>query len=581
MSQRSGYKSGSGNKHYSSGKKHYSSAGKAHSSAGKAHSSSKKHYSSTGKSHSSSKKHYSSAGKSHSSAAKSHSSASKSHSSTGRSRSSSITLSQRKRRRNRRRILRSLAPYIFFAAVIAAGIVLVVTLWPAVSGRPNMKLIGKSNVVAAQGEPYVDEGVTARVLRKDVSDKVYVTDNVDTSQLGTYEYEYHVDGRRKTYTVVRNVEVTDQTGPLITLNGDSPMYVNSIGDYTDPGATAVDNCDGDVSAEISESIEQENDYTWLVTYTAYDQSGNEGTAVREVQLNDNSAPVITLNGDSTITISQFTDFTDPGVTAIDDRDGDISASVTVDGSVDKYRSDTYTITYRVSDAFGNESEAVRYVVVESAPSPDDHAIYLTFDDGPSSIPTVMILDVLQEYDIKATFFICNYDEDKIPILQRMIDEGHTIGIHGYSHDYAEIYTSVDAFMNNIYKLRDKLYDDFGYEAFVTRFPGGTANTMSAHYCVGIMSEIVDATNNAGLMYMDWNTSSGDSASEGISAEEIVANVESELEEDRENVVLMHDYAGRQTSAEALPYIIDYGLENGYSFYPVTKETTPVHQPVMN
>ncbi len=433
----------------------------------------------------------------------------------------------------------------------------------------------------AQGEVYVDEGATAKRYRKDMTDLIYVTDDVDTSQLGTYEVNYNVDGRRRTFSKSRKVKVVDLTAPVITLNGDSTMYVaGGIDDYVEPGATATDNCDGDVTADISEKIEESNEYTWLVNYSVKDQAGNEGTAVREVQLPDDTPPEIYLNGDQTITIDQNTEFVDPGATATDDRDGDISAEIVSEGYVDTYRSGTYTVTYTVADAYGNEASTSRTVEVESAPVSEEHTIYLTFDDGPSEAMTPQILDILKENDIKATFFIIDYTDEELELVERILEEGHTIGIHGYSHEYSQIYTSVEAGMNNITKLAEKLKEDTGYEAFVTRFPGGSSNTVSANYCSGVMSGLVEAVTDAGWMYMDWNVTSGD-AENGTTTDEIIYNVESELSESSENVVLMHDEVGHQDTVDALQTIIDYGKENGYSFYPITEETIPIHHPVNN
>jgi len=208
-------------------------------------------------------------------------------------------------------------------------------------------------------------------------------------------------------------------------------------------------------------------------------------------------------------------------------------------------------------------------------------VALTFDDGPSSDVTVRVLDTLKANGIKATFFICDYDEDKLPIIKRMIDEGHTIGIHGYSHDYSQIYTSNDAFMENINKLKNKLKEDTGYDAYVIRFPGGSSNTVSEKYCVGVMSQLVQTVTDSGLMYMDWNVSSGDAEGNNRPVNLIIKNVTGGFKHNRNNVVLMHDTSAKQTSADALQSIITYGKNNGYSFYPISKDTIPVHHGVNN
>lgn len=470
------------------------------------------------------------------------------------------------------------------AGVIAlVGICLfILAISPVVGGSPIITLTGGAEIDVECGTEFTEPGVKATVKDEDISNLIETSGSVDTSKLGQYEIEYKVKYKKRKVSKRRIVNVVDHTGPVTTLNGDAKVVVpSSIDEYQEPGATAVDACDGDVSSDIKTKMEQVNDYTWKVTYTVKDSHDNESTAEREVCLQDTEAPQITLNGDADITIKEQEKYEDAGVTAVDDRDGDLTANVTKDGYVDIYRSGTYTITYTVTDSSGNTAQATRNVTVEKVEVNTGDAIYLTFDDGPSSDVTVRILDTLKENGIKATFFICDYDEDKLPIIKRMIDEGHTIGIHGYSHDYSQIYTSVDAFMENINKLKNKLKEDTGYDAFSIRFPGGSSNTVSEKYCQGVMTQLAQRVTDDGLMYMDWNVSSGDAEGNNRPVNLIIGNVTGGFKHGRNNVVLMHDTSAKQTSADALQSIITYGKNNGYSFYPISKDTIPVHHGINN
>ena len=163
----------------------------------------------------------------------------------------------------------------------------------------------------------------------------------------------------------------------------------------------------------------------------------------------------------------------------------------------------------------------------------------------------------------------------------MINEGHTVAIHGYTHDYATIYANDDAFMNNVYRLRDKLLADFGYNATIIRFPGGSSNTVSKAYNKGIMSRLVKRVEAEGFVYFDWNVSSGDASSGGKSSAQIYQNVVNGLRRGRGNVVLMHDSGAKRTTAGALQDIINYGKANNYTFLPLTPGTAPVHHGVAN
>lgn len=453
--------------------------------------------------------------------------------------------------------------------------------WPRISGKPLLVLNGEAEVTIAAGSDFSDEGAEATLLGESVNDRIYVTGKVDTSVPGVYEIHYNVDGRWQTFTVTRTVIVEDQTAPVITLNGDASVTVDRIEDYQEQGASVLDNCDGDITAGLKEKVEQVNDYTYQVAYEASDAAGNTGTAMRQVVIRDAVPPEISLKGGTTVAIKEREKFEDPGAEAADDRDGDLSEQIVRSGYVDIYRPGSYTVTYTVSDAGGNQTQVQRTVVVEQVYSNPDSSVYLTFDDGPSSDVTAQVLDILAKNNVKATFFICDYSESEIPLLKRMVAEGHTIGIHGYSHEYKTIYASVDAFMENVYKLKDKLKADTGYDAFCMRFPGGSSNTVSKKYCPGIMTNLVQLMTDNDMMYVDWNVSSGDASGKRLSPQKIADNVCAGLKHDRGNIVLMHDTSAKQTTADALQKMIDCAKARGYSFYPITKETVPVHQGLQN
>lgn len=361
------------------------------------------------------------------------------------------------------------------------------------------------------------------------------------------------------------------------LNGRTEEHIAAFSAYTDPGARLLrggDPTDAAVTVEGRVNTDVPGDYT--LTYQA-NFRGRSYTAKRLVHVEDREAPELTLTGQAEVTVSRYDLFQDPGATARDRCDGDLTASIQV---TDKASGDIHTLTYTVTDKAGNTATATRQVSVyenSSGGSP----VYLTFDDGPSDRVTPRVLDTLKEYNVHATFFIVNYGESGKALIRRMIDEGHTVAIHGYSHDYAAIYKSDEAFMQNIYRLRDRLRSDFGYEAAIIRFPGGSSNTVSRQYSVGIMSRLAQRVQAEGFTYFDWNVSSGDAAGTPASSGQIYNNVTSALRHDRSNVVLMHDAGAKGTTADALPDIIRYCLANGYSIQPITPATKPVHHGIAN
>lgn len=208
-------------------------------------------------------------------------------------------------------------------------------------------------------------------------------------------------------------------------------------------------------------------------------------------------------------------------------------------------------------------------------------VYLTFDDGPSS-KTGQVLDILKEENIKASFFMCNYGNANNTYVKRMINEGHTICLHGFSHDYAKIYADEESFYNNINDLKIKLENDFGINAKYFRFPGGSSNTVSRKVSTAsnIMTKLVKYMSDRGYRYFDWTHSSGDAAAIPKTKEEIYANVINGMK-NGDNIILMHDSNSHQQTVDALDPIIKTLKEMGYTFKAISDETIPCHQMVAN
>ena len=207
-------------------------------------------------------------------------------------------------------------------------------------------------------------------------------------------------------------------------------------------------------------------------------------------------------------------------------------------------------------------------------------IWLTFDDGPSANITPKVLDILKKENIKATFFVINYSQSNEHLVKRIVAEGHTIGIHGYSHEYSKIYKSKETFMSNVYTLQDRIYKSTGVKSMYTRFPGGSSNTVSRKYCKGIMTELTKEMLAKGFKYYDWNISSGD-AGGAKDAKGVYKNVTKNLSKKRGNMVLMHDFGANKKGLEALPKIIEYAKKEGYTFARIDDNTPMYAQHVNN
>ena len=216
--------------------------------------------------------------------------------------------------------------------------------------------------------------------------------------------------------------------------------------------------------------------------------------------------------------------------------------------------------------------------VETSPEPEpipEKWVCLTFDDGPGPY-TEQLLDVLDSYGVKATFFVTNrgYGE----MMKEIVDRGHSIGIHTMSHVYERIYASPEAYFADLLGMQDVIYRNTGVKTTLMRFPGGSSNTVSAHSYVGLMSLLTRAVQDAGFQYFDWNVDSND-AGGAKKAQTVFNNVTAGVSHNRVSVVLQHDI--HDFSVDAVEDIIVWGLNNGYSFERLTENSPGVHHGVLN
>ena len=464
--------------------------------------------------------------------------------------------------------------------IILSSVVLLVLILVAISLNVKMELVVQGGTEPLQlvygQEVYNEPGAVATANGEPID--VTISGEVDTNKLGTYQITYRARYLWLSKTVRREVRVVDITAPVLTLNKTPGYLVPSGEEYQEEGYMAIDDYDGDITSRVQ--VQRQGD---KITYTVTDSSGNYAIKVRYIPRADLEAPVLTLLGAENMTIKAGTAFTDPGFTAMDNIDGDIASQVTVTGSVDIYLADTYVLTYSVTDNAGNTATAKRTVVVEALKqpdtiSPDGKVIYLTFDDGPSAY-TQNLLDVLNKYNAKATFFVVKTGYHKThQILNNIVKGGHSIGVHSASHVYSEIYASEAAFFQDLRTMQQFIKDHTGVETYLMRFPGGGSNTISKKYCVGIMTKLTKAVQDQGFRYFDWNVDSKD-AGGAKTADEIYQNVISGIGNRKTAVVLQHDI--HKCSVEAVEKILIWGIENGYRFEALNMNSPICHQTVHN
>lgn len=232
-------------------------------------------------------------------------------------------------------------------------------------------------------------------------------------------------------------------------------------------------------------------------------------------------------------------------------------------------------TGTIADTEGKDAEPVVSDHIEAdEPTVEDsrQKVYLTFDDGPS-IYTNEILDILAQYNVKATFFVVGKEgEASEAVLRRIVDEGHALGMHSYSHKYAELYESEESFIADFEKQRAYLEDVTGQTCKFYRFPGGSSNTVSDVD----MHVFADYLDTQGVVFYDWNIASGDGGRKLLDVDTLVKNSTTDVGKWSRSVILLHDSPEKSTTVEALPEIIEtiQAMEDTV-LLPITEDTEPV------
>lgn len=200
--------------------------------------------------------------------------------------------------------------------------------------------------------------------------------------------------------------------------------------------------------------------------------------------------------------------------------------------------------------------------------PEKKKVYLTFDDGPGS-QTEEILDILKENEIKATFFVTGKAGDEAEkIYKKIVKDGHTLGMHSYSHIYDEIYETKESFSKDFKKLYNYLHDVTGYEPQWYRFPGGST---SEHIQLPLET-FTDVLESKNVHYMDWNVISPDISNPSAKKEQIASGIAESVSQFDTAVVLLYDSVDRPTTLKALPLIIEKLKKENYELLPLDDDT---------
>ena len=432
-------------------------------------------------------------------------------------------------------------------------------------------LIGDNVDQISIGEQYIEKG--ADVCYRDIfnvclfKSDIKIENNIDNTKIGNYEVKYTIDSTFFKKQIKRIIEVVDLECPVI--EADKEIIKICPNEEVDINYSAYDNYDKDITSKVKKSIVENK-----LILEVFDSSNNYSSLEIPIEYVDNEKPTITLT-DGAIYLLKGEKYKEPGYKAVDNCLGNITNKVKITNNIDINKSGTYTVTYTVSDDMGNVAKATRKVYVyENSPvvPSKDKVIYLTFDDGRSKY-TFELLDILKKYDVKATFFVTSNGSDEA--IKRIYEDGHSIGLHTYSHNYKEVYKSASAYFADLAKINNRVKKLTGLESKLIRFPGGSSNTVS-NFNPGIMSYLSKQVLVKGYQYFDWNVSSGDT--ETSDTNKIVNNVIKSLKKGN-NIVLQHDT--NHASVKAVSKIIEYGKANGYTFKSLNVNSPTAHHVISN
>lgn len=310
----------------------------------------------------------------------------------------------------------------------------------------------------------------------------------------------------------------------------------------------------------------------VIVKDEYDNETRKKVKVNVVK--DEKAPEIIV-GNANVVVGEKIDLK-ALATIKDDFDKNPTLKVESD-KLDTNKIGTYQVKYIAKDVSGNQSEKTIQVEVVDKTKDNEKVVYLTFDDGPSR-HTPEVLEILKRYQCKATFFITGMNEKYRPYIKTAYDQGHTIGLHTYSHNYSKVYASTNAYFKDLDKVGKLAKEYIGFTPKYIRFPGGGSNTISRKYNKGIMSQLTKQVGKKGYIYYDWNCENGDGYAHMSQSQMLKRATSSSA---KKVMILMHDANGKQNTVDILPKVIEHYQKKGYTFKAIDDSTPVFHQHVNN
>lgn len=459
--------------------------------------------------------------------------------------------------------------------IILTFIAIVLGLYFIEESYTEVIIHGGINYDATIYEEYKDLGFDLYHNNTLIDKKDYSYDmegDVNTDKLGKYKVIYDIKYHLRRFHVERTVNVVDNVKPVITTNMEKlERDYCTRKDKKELTYSANDNYDGEIKEILKEEIDNN------IVLSATDKTGNKEIKYIPIDYGEKPANQIKLNGGSTVYVLLNKKYNEQGANYVDGCGVKLEDEVKIEGSVNTSKTGTYEIKYSVLDGTTKVRKVVVYKENQSVVtgSGNGKILYFTFDDGPSSY-TTKILNTLDKYNVKATFFVTNQFPGYVHLIRDEYEKGHAIAVHSYTHNY-NIYKSVDAYVNDFNKMNAVIENYTGTRSRIFRFPGGSSNTVSRSYSKGVVTKIANKMTSDGYVYFDWDITSGDAS--GASRSKIYSNVISGAKSCSKCVILMHDI--KSTTANELDNILNTLTKAGYRFGTLSTSSPTVHHKIAN
>lgn len=415
-------------------------------------------------------------------------------------------------------------------------------------------------------------------LRKgELEDVVVDTSQIDYTKVGEYPVIYTID--EKSYELT--IKMVDKIAPdFEVLIGETDQDIavspeNLVTHIIDQSSTSV-------ALEEKYDFSQEGTIEVVVVVTDESNNSTKKTTTVHILPKDDIAPEALY--EEKITLQQNASFDPFECIELKDNQDPKPKLEIVSNALNTEEIGDYKIKYKGRDRSGNEIkftqtiEIVERKEIGNHQSNGENIVYLTFDDGPS-YNTPKVLEILDHYQVKATFFVTGCNQENNQYIKQAYDKGHTIGLHTYTHSYSTLYASIKAYFDDLNKVSDMVKELTGEAPKYIRFPGGSSNTVSIEYKESIMTALTKQVIDRGYQYYDWNVSSEDASGNNVDVNRIVNAATSNNSGNL--IILMHDGRAKDTTVEALPQIIEYYKNLGFEFRAIDDTSYVCHHGINN